>query len=173
MAKPVKVQKVQATLSGIRLPMGLLVDHLAIHGSSLSIDTHPPGYRLEEPGTVEAVISQESLAEFLTNEAPGGLKDFQVRAEGGKLHVQATAVMILPIKASAICTLRIANESQLHVDLESVDVMGMGGRSMVESQLAKINPVFDASDLPIPMKLDRVEIAKGMVTLFGRITPSA
>jgi hypothetical protein len=123
---------------------------------------------MAQAGTLEALILEPNLAAFLNKQAPGGLKDFQVELKEGKIHVQAS-VMIM--KASAVCNLRIQDGTTLYVDLESVDVMGVGAKHMVQSQLDKINPVLDTKDLPLDAYLTGYEISEGRLILRGNLSP--
>lgn len=148
--------------------MGLTINAITLHASSLHLEKEPFKIQIPEPGALEALILEPNLASFLNKQAPGGLRDFKVELKEGKIHVQAS-VMIM--KASAICNLRIQDGTALYVDLESVDVMGVGAKNMVQSQLDKINPVLDTKDLPIDSVLTDYEIADGKLVLRGQISP--
>ena len=104
-----------------------------------------------------------------SSESPGGLKDFQVELKDGKIFVRASLMIM---KAHAVCTLRIENKKTLFVDLESVDVMGVGARNLVQSQLDKINPILDTNDLPVDAELTDYEISDGRLVLHGTIQAS-
>lgn len=160
-----------ASFDRLTLPMGLIVDHVLIQGADATIQRSPFSITLKEPGTIEAHVSAKNLGAFLNKEAPGGLKDFDVSIRDGKLFVCATAKMIFEIKAEAVCTLRIKDGRELFVDLESVEMMGVGAKSLVEQQLAKINPVLNAADFPLKVTLTRVEAMDGEVVLFGTAEP--
>jgi len=75
------------------------------------------------------------------------------------------------MKASAICTLRIQEGEALYVDLESVDVLGVGAKNLVQNQLDKINPVIRMSDLPIEAALTDWVIEDGKLILEGDVHP--
>lgn len=167
----VEVESFEARLAGVRLPMGLRLQQVQIDGQGLRVEKEPLLIQMPRPGNLLVVVAQKDLSDFLEHESPGGLRDFEVQMKPGELHVWATKNMLLDIRAHAICTLRIAVGSQLHVDLQSVEAMGMGATSLVQSQLEKINPVFDVADLPFRALLDSVEIEAGHLTLRGRVSP--
>lgn len=160
---------VEVVLQNVNLPMGLMINAVTLVAKEVHLEKDPFKVNVPEPGTLEALVLAPNLASFLNKQAPGGLKDFKVELRDGKIHVQAS---IMIMKALAVCTLRIHEESQLFVDLESVDVMGVGAKNMVQSQLDKINPVLDAADLPIEAKLTGYEITDGRLIIRGQITPN-
>lgn len=160
-----------ASFDRLTLPMGLTVDHVLIQGAQAKVVSDPFKIELQEPGTIEAHLSSANLAAFLNKEAPGGLKDFSVAIRDGKLFVTATAKVIFEIKAEAVCTLRIQDGKKIFVDLESVEMFGVGAKSLVEQQLDKINPVLDAADFPLTVTLTRVEATDNEVVLYGTASP--
>ena len=99
------------------------------------------------------------------------MHDFSVRAEDGKLHVRAKKTLLVELKVTAVATLRIVGGKQMWIDVESVDVMGAGAKNLVQSQIAKINPVLDAADLPLDATLESVEVGEGKVVLHGTVSP--
>lgn len=163
------VGQVEVVLQNVALPMGLVINGVTLVAKQVHLEKDPFKITVPEPGTLEALVFAPNLADFLNKQAPGGLKDFKVELRDGKVHVQAS---IMIMKALAVCTLRIQDETQLFVDLESVDVMGVGAKNMVQSQLDKINPVLDAADLPIEAKLTGYEISDGRLIIRGLITPN-
>jgi hypothetical protein len=52
-----------------------------------------------------------------------------------------------------------------------VNVLGAGPRQLVQKQLDSINPVIDASELPLNVTLGSVEVGGGKVLLKGRLSP--
>lgn len=162
----------EVVLKQVALPMGLVVDAITLTGSQIHLENHPFRIGAPEPGKITILIWQDNLAQFLTTKAPGGLRDFSVELKDGKIHVQASMKMIVEVRASAICNLRIHENRQLFVDLETVDLMGVGAKNLVQSQLDKINPVLDTKDLPIQSSLTGYEIADGKLTLFGDLFPA-
>lgn len=159
---------VEVVLQNVALPMGLVINGVTLTASQVHLEKDPFSVQVPEPGALEAMILAPNLAEFLNQQAPGGLKDFRVELRDGKIHVQAS---IMIMKALAVCSLRIHEESQLFIDLESVDVMGVGAKNMVQNQLDKINPVLDAADLPIKASLTGYEISDGRLIIRGQLTP--
>ncbi|MBC8064257.1 MAG: LmeA family phospholipid-binding protein [Chlorobia bacterium] len=163
------VGQVEVILQDLALPMGLVINGVTLHAKQIHLEKEPFKVQAPEPGTLEALVLAPNLADFLNKQAPGGLKDFKVELRDGKIHIQAS---IMIMKAVAVCTLRIQDETKLFVDLESVDVMGVGAKNMVQSQLDKINPVLDAADLPIEARLTGYEIADGRLIIRGTIYPT-
>lgn len=170
--KPLDVEALTATFSKVRLPLGLLIDEIAVDGGPARCTFDPFRIHLERPGDLRATISESSVAAFLDEQAPGGLRDFTVRFHGGKVTVQATAKVIIDIRATTVCTLRIVEGKCIYVDLETIDAIGGGAaRGMVESQLAKINPIVDARQFPLDVVLTKLEMGDGRLTIFGTASP--
>jgi hypothetical protein len=162
---------VQASFRDLVLPMGLRVDTVNIAAEGLHFETEPFLASVRRPGTFEVFVGEASLGEFLNKKAPGNVRKFRVSAASGKLDVQASVIMLIELPATAICTLKIVDKRYLYVELESVNVMGAGATSLVQSQLEKINPVLDVEEFPVRASLDRVEIVEGGVKLIGTVAP--
>jgi hypothetical protein len=167
----VHVGAFEAVFRQVRLPMGLVVDEVRLAAVKGLLDKDPFQIHLEKPGTLLVRVLEKDLEAFLEKEAPGGLRDFEVSAKDGRINVCGTLKMIFDLRAAAICTLRIVNQRRLFVDLESVDVMGVGAKSLVEAQLEKINPVLDVEELPFEVLLDSVTIEPGVIVLTGTAMP--
>ncbi len=155
----------------ILLPMGLNVANVDVQGFGGTIVAKPFSLQLVQPGTMKADVEEADLASFLEKLSPGGLHEFSISAQGGKLSVRAKKTVLVDLKVSATATLRIKDGKQLWIDVESVDVMGAGAKNLVQGPIDKINPVLDAADLPVDATLTSVEIADGRVTLYGTVEP--
>ncbi len=155
----------------LTLSMGLVIDRVIATGSDLVVSGPPIKVDAPQPGKLRVEISQKALSSFLDKQAPAGLRNFDVNADNGKLIVNAVKKVVLDVKATAICTLRIVDGKELWVDLQSVDVMGGSLTNLVQSQLDSLNPVFDARELPLNATLTTVEIAGGQVVLHGTLAP--
>jgi hypothetical protein len=162
------VGQLEVVLQNVALPMGLVINAVTLHAQDVHLEKEPFRIETPKPGAMEALILAKNLADFLNKQAPGGLRDFQVELKDGKIHARAT-VMIM--KALAVCTLRIEGGTELFVDLESVDVMGVGAKNMVQNQLDKINPVLSTKDLPVNVTLTEHQIHDGKLILRGDIEP--
>lgn len=167
----VTVAGFQAVFHNVRLPFGLVIQEVKLSAADTLVDKDPWRLELSQPGTISAKVVAEDLQEFLEREAPGGLHDFKISLSEGKVNVEASIRMIVEIRASAICSLEIVDGRKLMVKLETVDVLGVGAKSLVENQLAKINPVLDVEEVPLNIQLQSVEIAEGAVILQGTAQP--
>ena len=150
--------------------MGLVVDELHLVGADAQLATDPVSIELSDWAQLEATVTETDLADFLTRQAPGGLKDFEVSVKGGFVHVAATARVIVEVRATAICRLVLKEQRYLFVELDSVDGLAMS-KGMIQGQLDQINPVLDAGDLPLLVELDNVQAEQGQVVLRGRARP--
>lgn len=153
------------------LPMGLSVARVDVTGDGATAVDKPFSLTLNAPGRMEAEVLETDLARLLEAQAPGGLHEFSVRAEEGKLHVRAKKTVLVDLKITATASLRIVEGRQLWIEVESVDVMGAGAKNLVQSQIDRINPVLDAGDLPVDATLESVEVGDGKVLLRGTVSP--
>lgn len=167
--KGLKVGAVQARFEQIELDFGLVVDSFEVRGQNAACTTDPFAINLTQPGTARAVVLESAVEQLLTAKAPGNIKEFQVQISGGLIFVEAKAQIVVPIPVKAVCTLEIEAGKRLQVKIQSVDVMGGGAKAIVESQIAKINPIFDAADLPIDVRLDTVEADAGRIVVDGTV----
>lgn len=161
----------EARLQWVRLPMGLILESAKLSGAALLLLGEPFEAQVSEPGDVEVDISAEHIQQFLNERSPGGLRDFFVQIADGKIHVHATARRIIEVRAAAICHIRIQDERQLFVELDKVDVMGVGARGIVQGYIDQANPIFDAAVLPIDLRLHTVEALGGRLRLSGTARP--
>ncbi|MEQ1823935.1 MAG: DUF2993 domain-containing protein [Fimbriimonadaceae bacterium] len=156
-----------ASFDNVMLPMGLMLNHVLIQGKAGTIFTDPLNIQLDSPGQVEVHVHESSLSAFLEKESPAGMRDVNISAQSGVIKLKATVKVLFEIKAEALCTLKIVNGKQLFVVLESVEMAGVGAKSLAEQQLEKINPVLDVADLPLNLTLESVRIENGEIVLHG------
>ena len=172
MGEQISVGQFEATFRNLKTPIGLVIDEARLTGVNTVVQMDPLRIEMLEPGTIEAKIGEQALAVFLEQKAPGGMRGFEIALKAGKVYVQASITMIIPMKVSAVCSLRIQDERQIFVDLGSVDVMGVGATGLVEGHIARINPVLDVADLPINVRLKTIEVVDGKVVVKGEAKPN-
>jgi hypothetical protein len=151
--------------------MGLNVDSVKISAEGLQFETDPFVATVRQPGTFEVFVGDDSLCRFIEKKAPSNLRNIKVQSAQGRLNVRASVVMLIELPATGVCTLRIVNNRYLYVDLESVNVMGAGATSLVQSQIEKLNPILDVEEFPVRATLDQVDIVEGGVRILGTVAP--
>lgn len=162
----IPIQRVQVDLSGMILPNGLQVDRIVVGGDNVQIVPKPLDLILSGPGALSAELTEGELARFISGQLPAAVRDVEVQCIGGRLQVAAIAKVVFEIRAIAMCRLEIVDGRYLYVRLESVEPGGPVG-SLIESQIDRINPVFDAADLPLPVTLHSVASEAGRLTVSG------
>lgn len=167
----VHVEAFGARLGRVTLPMGLVLDRLSISASNAEINTDPFEVRLDKWGSLEAELTSADLAAFLNHKAPANVRDFEVRVLDGFIEVTATAKVIVELRVTAICSLRIHDQRKLVVHLERVEGVPMA-HGMIQGQLDQINPVLDVSTLPLEIELDAIEADQDTVRVLGRARPA-
>jgi hypothetical protein len=165
----VTVASFSGILEDVILPMGLRLNRVQVQGMGLSAQINPIDAQLQTPASLEVLVSQDALEEFLTSKAPGGLRDFSVNLEGGRIHVTATLHVLIDMRASAVCRLEIQNRTRMVAVLESAGVLGVTAKNLIQAQIDNINPVFDAEMLPIPCELQDVTIESGWIRVRGTV----
>ena len=169
--RTLEVSRFDVNLRGLVLPMGLRIESVTMAGFDVRCTYSPISVTAEEPGELQVFVSERDLSQFLNSMGSVGLKNVSVEARDGALHIRATKTVLIDMKAYAVCSLRIVDGKRLFVDLESVEIMGVGPKHLIQSQLDKINPVVDMDDFPIPATMDTVEISQGGILLRGRVEP--
>ncbi len=161
----------QATFTDVRLPVGLVVSKVVLDSKGASLDQHPFRISLVEPGNIEARVNEKALADFLDKRSPGGLKDFVIQIRDNKLFVHASVRVLVEVRASAVCTLRLMGGTSVYVDLESVELFGVGARTLVQNQLDQINPVLDVASFPLKIEILDVQATDGEIVIRGHAEP--
>ncbi|MBI1756104.1 MAG: LmeA family phospholipid-binding protein [Fimbriimonas ginsengisoli] len=162
--------KVDATLTEVRLPNGLVLDRLELRGQGLRVAPSPFSLSLSSPGSLKAVLSAASLAAFLEASSPSNLGQFAVKADDGLVVIDVSVQMVFVARVRIILRLVIQDEARLVAVLQSVSLpMAMG---VVASQLASLNPILDSAQLPVPAQMKSVESKAGAITLTATISPS-
>lgn len=160
---------VQATLRDVVLPNGLKLDSVSVAGEALAITSDPFTMALKEPGRAEVRLRQPSIEAFLLPQLPDTLRDVMIRLIPGYVVANATMRVMFEMRGTAKFVLRVVGDSELHVEVESVDVFSGVAKPMIEKQLAAINPVFDTKDLPLRLKLSSARIEEGEVIVEGLV----
>ena len=167
--KQLTIGNVEAIFRDVALDIGLVISEFTITSSAARIDVDPFAMELSSPGVLQAIVSEQSIANFLAKKAPGGLRDVVVKANGGKIHLNGKVQIVVNIGIDATATLEIVNGKELHVKLLTLDALGGAAKNLVEGQLAQINPIINANDFPFDVQFTRVEIENGQIHLFGQV----
>ena len=173
-SREITIESGVATFANIVLPMGLQIASLEVTGSGFTLESSPFRISGTSPCAVRATVIESDVASFLRVKAPANITFQSVRLADGHIHIAAAMQVLITIMAHAVCRLVIVDKKQLVVELVSVEVLGMGGKSLVQKQLDAINPLIDVADLPLPMELRAVETLDGQIVLTGglRLSPS-
>ena len=167
---PLKVGAGTAKFENVLVPVGLNIDevHVDVRGLAWSTKTSEMP-KLDEPGKFTVIVTSSSIASFLESIRPGGLQNFNVDIRSGAIHAAAVMRVIVPIQAKTVVELRIVDEKQLIVHLVSAEALGAGVKNLVQTQLSQLNPIFDASDLPVDVRFESVTHEAGQVRINGRV----
>lgn len=151
----------------MKLPNGLVLESMGLRASGGRVGVSPFEIAALESSSWQCAITESALADFLNELKPGGLHSFEVLASDGKIAVTATARVLVEIRATALCTLMIEDNSKVHVLLESVSVPM--AHNLVEKQLTKLNPIIDTKDFPIHVSLDDIQVQDQRIHAEGTL----
>lgn len=165
MAHKISFDHISLSSQGLVLPMGLRVATLDLSIDQGSVDGDTRTYRWQGEAPASARIDEKDLADFLTPRLPDSLKNVSVRCGDGVIQINAEAKIVFTVQVKVYCRLEIQANTQLVVKVHSVEP-GIA-ESLVEGQVEKMNPVFQASDLPVPIQLSSVEVRDGSIFLDG------
>ena len=112
MSETIRAGAWAATFADLETSVGLAIEELSLQAEQTQIVTDPFALTMQ-PAEMEAKISAQAVANFLERKAPGGLSGFAVTLDDGKVIVEASARMIVVIRARVVCTLRIADGKQI------------------------------------------------------------
>jgi hypothetical protein len=152
--------------TGILLPVGLELDSLSLTLGPFAVGLDPLDLNHGSPGTFEAVLRLAALAAFIEAKAKGAVRDVRVSPKGGDLEIQATAKMVLEVRIVLRCGLRIESGTRVFVDL--LDVSLPMARGLIQAELDKLNPVLDASALPLDVTLQEIVVSEEAAVLKGQ-----
>lgn len=155
------LEQLHATASNIRLSNGLVVDSVDLEASHVRFDENGASYE----GFARAVarLSPESVEGFLAAQVPQMVQNVRVAFEGDQIVVRATASLMLTVEVTIRIGLEIQDDTRLAAVVQSVEP-GLA-RRLIEDEIAKVNPLLDASDLPVSVEFESIVIAEDAVTL--------
>ena len=108
---------------------------------------------------------------LLEQKAPAELQNVQATLLEGQVRVTGSVRVLIELSVEALSHLEIRDGRQLWVALDSVQVAGVGGKSLVEKQIEKINPILDVNELPFDLRMNSVTILPGEIWVEGTVSP--
>jgi hypothetical protein len=168
----IQIGSIEANLRNLRLPIGLNIDEVYVDAESLrwsgSTDQLPT---LERPADFTVIVKAPSIAAFLEQIKPAGLSNFVVDVRDGAIHSSAEKKVIISIPATAVVQLAIRGDQELILNLLSAEALGAGVKTLVQTQLEELNPIFDGADFPVDVRFKEVFHESGQVRVIGTLTP--
>ena len=168
---PVKIHQISATFRSIQTPIGLVVDTLEIEAENAEIESDPFEVRLKKAGSWKARVEEGAVQMLLEQKAPAELQNVQATLLEGQVRVTGSVRVLIELSVEALSHLEIRDGRQLWVALDSVQVAGVGGKSLVEKQIEKINPILDVNELPFDLRMNSVTILPGEIWVEGTVSP--
>jgi hypothetical protein len=110
-------------------------------------------------------VSQDALARLLASRSD--VRDASVTLVPGRVMLSAIVFVLgASVPAAAEGRLSLRGSSGVDLILDRLTVAGVGLPEAVRNQVAgDLNPILDARSLPFGMRLVRVQVDEGRVTL--------
>lgn len=163
----IQIGTIEAKLTWLMTPIGLLIDEANLTGGPVTIDTDELRNSTGEMD-FEAIIRNQSVAVFLEKLQPGGLHNISVQIRPDGVHIQALKTVLLPIQVSAHAKLKLDSPDSISVELIAAEAMGAGLKNMVANQIEQINPIVESDMFPIPVRFEKVIHEEGQVRVTGK-----
>jgi hypothetical protein len=150
---PLEVDTFDATLDRVRFDSGALYFRRELVLQAVG------------SGVAHATVSQDALARVLATHP--GVRDTAVRLTPGRVTLSATvSVFGAPVPAAADGHLSLRGTSGVDLIFDRLTVAGVGLPPALRNQVAgALNPILDARSLPFGMRLTRLHLDEGKVTL--------
>lgn len=162
MASDVRVSNLAALAHNLVLPIGLTLDEVEIYIDEPGATFAEGALKLDSPGRVRVSISPESLQAFIATQLPPIVQNPRIVFQDGLLRATASVRVLVEVSATAILKPVIVTCTELHLEL--IDFEGPTvARGILEKQIEGQNPVFKASELPIPFSLTGVEVTESLI----------
>lgn len=143
-------------LRGVVLSNGLMIDEIEAEAPSVRVGFEPWTLGLPDGGRVVARISTRSLASFLNRISPGGLTDCTAAVRDGRILIEGSKRVLIPIRAAVSASLAVEDGQKLLIQLISAEAMGADIKGLIQAQIASVNPVLDCASLPIRSRIESV-----------------
>ena len=155
----------------VSLKGGLLIDSLHLDIADVQVDTGKGVVRKVGRTEFVAVISQNSIDEYLAGEAPDAevIQHMHVTLRDNLVTFAAKRmVMGVGMSFSVSGPLRIEDEAHLKVDARRMSVVGISFPSLLVSFLKeRFETGVDLSSLPFSVRLKQVRTERGRLVLSG------
>ncbi|MBL8048062.1 MAG: LmeA family phospholipid-binding protein [Chthonomonas sp.] len=171
MSSDLKFNQFQLSCQGVTLPFGLVVDEISVRATEPVVNLDNGKIAAIGAQDAFAIVSEASIASYLRPQLPSAVKEADVYIGDGLLKIAAKVVVVFPISVNAYCRLEIVDESRLEIRLHDVEPGGPV-RGMLEKYIDDVNPILQASDLPIALRFTDVQLADGQVRLQAELLAS-
>lgn len=171
MGDEITVNEWSAEFRWIQTPIGLVINDLSIDGLRTKIEAEPFKIEADKPASWRARIVRDAIQMLLEARAPDNLREIDVRVDASGILVATRAKIVIELPVEALCELEIAEGRQLLAKVKSVSVGGGAGRSLVQQQLDRLNPLIDTANLPLDLRFGFVEYLPGEIIVGGTLAP--
>lgn len=165
MGSSLRLSGLQLQAADVELPNGLVVDSLVLQAGPGQFEDG--SVSLASPASLVATIGPESIERLLAPRLPAAVRDLRVEFGHGEVGVLATAQVVVPVQVSMRLRLEVQDRARVVVVVQ--DVQPGLARGLIEEEVRKANPVFDASDLPFEAEIESVSVRPGAVELRASV----
>lgn len=163
-----RIESLDVTGSGVRLPNGVTLERLDINTKSLAVD--PRTGAVDNIGSMRfiALVSQNELSNYLAKSNPE-IHDLDLALNNDGFILRASPELRdvrIPVELTG--KVKIENDTQVVLDIQGLKASGLRTPGLLQRLLeVRLNPLMDTARWDIPVKLDSAIINEGMLTVSG------
>ena len=170
---PVHIKTARLDARDIAVGEVLVIDELRLAGGT--IDYLPGGALRIDALEATLVVTEAAFNKFLSRNTEEPLSEMEVALLNGKMRISGRYRMLLPIPFTVTAVPEIEGGARLrldsrHISLIGAPIPGFGVEMIGEKINAQLAQVFDANNLPVPVRLTRLTVETGRIVLEATTT---
>lgn len=173
MAETAKATELRINIHGLALPSGIRIADINLIFPQIALQFSP--FMVPEGTRVNAsiVVSASDIQQYLNQKRPGGISNFRVTTNNGKIQIVGQAKVLIPMEVGAEGVLDYEDGKMSFVPLRAEIAGAKAPDGLVKDQIDKINPIFDLTGLPLSADVKSIEIGNGEIQLEGAVVLTA
>jgi len=170
----IKIRTAQGTAQDIEIGDLITLSELRLAAKDVEITPEPGGPVRIGEATATAVITEATLNRILARHPPEGLRDLEIKTLSGRIGIEGKKLFTgIPIPFTLLAVPEIEGGARLRLNVQQVHVLGpiplphvavQGIANLLNDTLARN---FDATRLPIPIRLTKLTVETGRLLLSG------
>jgi hypothetical protein len=167
---PFSIRSARVDARDIQFGELLSLDEIRLIGSGLSYD--PAGMLRVESVEATFIVTESGLNLHLEKHTEEPLSDLQVALLNGKMRISGRYRMLIPIPFTVTAVPEIVGGARIRLDSKQMSLVGapipgFGVEMIGEKINSQLVGTFDASKLPIPVRLTKLTVETGRIHLHA------